>query len=91
MKRNVSKIPIGESQIRTVVRLEGDVCEKGTHESMRELFRLMGDLVQNPGIMSIPAICPDSVSIRHNTNTWVIEIEVVTNREATDGKEGGLA
>jgi hypothetical protein len=77
MNRIVRHIPIGDSRIRTTVRLEGEDCSPQTPQALllqRVLFQTLAD---NFDLLNCGLEPFQTLRVFHDGQRWIVEVEAV--------------
>lgn len=82
MKRTISRINLGEDQIRVIVKIEGEECPNDTLDSFRELISMMKTFTETPHLLQGESFAPSEVKWYHNGTRWVVESQAITTKVA---------
>lgn len=86
MRRNITRVHQGETQTRVVAKMEGNICDRESPQSFAELIQMLRTLCDTPDLLRTETNCPESITIRHNGQNWVVESATTVVRPLDEGR-----
>jgi hypothetical protein len=76
----IKTVKSGDGNLRHYVTITSVPAQRNTHAGDMELFRLMGQVTENPLLIYCNGQCPCDVKISHDGERWVLtaySVEIV--------------
>ena len=88
MIRKVNKTVVDYGKELNVIIIQSDKSSKDTIEARNSLIEMMRDIVQDPALIILDALTPDSVKFEHDGERWILKVSVIKNVQTEKATPG---